>query len=76
MGDLPSSPIDWNTLISDDVLTQVISAKSALSLDITKKYKSLVETSLSYSHIYPNISPTESLPQIPRSASGYDIAYL
>ena len=73
---LPASPIDWNSLISDDLIIQVLRARNFLSPDVTKKYKSLIETALSYSHQYPDRPLTESPPEIPRSGSGYDIAYL
>lgn len=49
---LPGSPIDWNTLISDDVIEKVIQARRWLTPNVTEKYKTLIETNLSYSHTY------------------------
>ncbi len=72
---LPTSPLDWNTLISDDLILQVLRARNWLNPDVTRKYQSLVETNLSYSHEY-SINNPKNPPIIPRSGSGYDIAYL
>jgi hypothetical protein len=48
-GSLPGSPLDWNTLISDEAIINVIQSKRWLSPNVTTKYQSLVEKSLSYS---------------------------
>jgi hypothetical protein len=74
-GSLPSSPLDWNSLISDEVILQVIQAQYALRPDPVGKYKSIIETDLSYSHEYSN-NNTKNPPKIPRSNDGYEIAYL
>ena len=49
---IPGSPIDWNSLISDAALEKIVQARNWLHPDITEKTKNIVETSLSYSHIY------------------------
>jgi hypothetical protein len=50
---LPAGPIDWNTLVSDEVIEKVIQAKRWLTPNVTEKYQKLVETSLSYSKKIP-----------------------
>lgn len=72
---LPGSPIDWNTLISDDVIKQVIQARRWLTPNVTEKYKTLIETNLSYSHTYAG-DPLKNPPKLPDLSNGYDIAYL
>ena len=47
---LPVNPIDWNTLISDDVIEKIIRAKRGLTPNVTQKYQNLLEAGLSYSH--------------------------
>jgi hypothetical protein len=49
---LPASPLDWNTLISDAALEKILQAKKWLHPDVTEKTKNIVETALSYSHMY------------------------
>lgn len=49
-GILPSSPIDWNSLISDDVLVQILKAKNWMHPDVSKKYTDALTSDLSYSH--------------------------
>jgi hypothetical protein len=72
---IPPTPLDWNTLISDDVIEKVIQSRRWLSPQVTEKYKSLVETTLSYSHT--SSGDTLSMPpKLPDLSSGYDIAYL
>lgn len=72
---LPSTPIDWNSLISDDAINKIIQAQNWLHPDITQKAKNAIETSLSYSHQYGS-DITKNPPSIPEMGSGYDIAYL
>ena len=74
-GTLPASPIDWNTLISDDVILQAIQARRWLTPNVTEKYKTLIETNLSYSHTYAG-DPLKNPPKLPDLSNGYDIAYL
>ena len=71
-GNLPATPIDWNTLVSDELILQILKAKQAMIPNVSKKYQNLIETSLSYSHY----RPTDNLPTIPRTENGYEIAYL
>ncbi len=49
-GILPSTPIDWNSLISDSVLIQVLQAKNWMHPDVSKKYTDALTSDLSYSH--------------------------
>ena len=72
---LPAAPIDWNSLISDAALEKIVQARNWLHPDITEKTKNIVETSLSYSHMYGG-DPTRDPPLLPETGSGYDIAYL
>ncbi len=46
-----------------------------LNPNVTKKYQNLIETNLSYSHEYGK-NDIKNPPLIPRSGSGYEIAYL
>ena len=68
-------PLDWNTLISDDVIEKAIQARRWLTPNVTEKYKTLVETNLSYSHTYSG-DPLKNPPKLPNLSNGYDIAYL
>ncbi len=52
-GSIPTSPIDWNILISDESIDMILRARNWLTPDVTTKYKTAIETSLSYSHEYP-----------------------
>lgn len=72
---LPASPIDWNTLVSDEVIEKVIRAKRALASNVTKKYQNLLEASLSYSHSSSGDILDNPLP-LPGVSEGYEIAYL
>jgi hypothetical protein len=74
-GTIPPVPLDWNTLISDDVIEKVIQAKRWLTPNVTEKYKTLIETNLSYSHTYSG-DPLKNPPKLPDLSNGYDIAYL
>lgn len=65
-GTLPTSPIDWNSLISDEMILQILQAKYALRPDPVEKYKSSIETTLSYSHEY-GLGNIKNPPKIPRS---------
>lgn len=72
---IPSSPLDWNDLISDEVIEKIIQSQNWLHPDITQKNKNVVESSLSYSHRYGS-DITKNVPSLPEIGSGYDIAYL
>lgn len=74
-GTLPASPIDWNTLVSDEVLTRVLQARHWNHPNVSEKYKKLVVSNLSYSHTLGGDTAYD-LPQIPGSRDGYEIAYL
>ena len=54
----------------------ILRARNWLNPDVTKKYKQAVETSLSYSHEYPDISSDKQPPKYPVNDNGYEIAYL
>jgi hypothetical protein len=72
---LPSTPPDWNALITDDVIEKVIQSRRWLSPQVTEKYKSLIETTLSYSHTLSG-DILNTPPKLPDLSTGYDIAYL
>lgn len=74
-GTLPATPIDWNTLISDEVLVQVLQAKNWLHPDISDKYQKLVTSDLSYSQTLGGDTVLD-LPKMPGTRDGYEIAYL
>jgi len=76
-GTLPSTPIDWNNFISDEIIKKVIQSRNWLTPDVTEKYKKSIETTLSYSHEYENGSKSmENPPKLPNASNSYDIAYL
>lgn len=72
---LPSTPLDWNDLISDAVLDKVIQSRNWLHPDITEKTKNIIESSLSYTHTV-STDKTKDPPLLPETGSGYEIAYL
>ena len=57
------------------MIEKAIQARRWLTPDVTRKYKSLIETNLSYSHNYAG-DPLKNIPKLPDLSSGYDIAYL
>jgi len=70
------SILDWNNYISDELLLKVLQSRNWLNPDVTVKYKQSIETTLSYSHEYPNSDVTKNPPKIPTLSDSYDIAYL
>jgi hypothetical protein len=72
---IPNAPVNWNTLITDDVIEKIIRAKRSLAPNVTKKYQNLLEASLSYSHSSSGDILDNPLP-LPKLSSGYEIAYL
>ncbi len=75
-GAIPSTPIDWNNYISDATIDAILRARNWLTPDVTKKYKTAIETSLSYSREYTWTATTLQPPKYPIKSGGYDIAYL
>lgn len=63
-GNLPDAPVDWNILISDDVITKVIQARNWMNPDVSKKYTKAIESMLSYSQNSSGID-TQDPPQLP-----------
>ena len=63
-GTFPAAPIDWNTLISDEVLIQVLQAKNWLHPDVSEKYQKLITSDLSYSQTLGG-DPALDIPKMP-----------
>lgn len=68
------APIDWNDFLSDEALQKIIEARNWLTPDVTKKYKSTIETALSYSHTYGDVRINP--PKLPTLSENYEVAYL
>jgi hypothetical protein len=65
-GVLPTTPIDWNQYISDEMITKILQSRNWLQPDIAVKYRQAIESMLSYSNGSASSRPLETLPpQIP-----------
>jgi hypothetical protein len=72
---LPTTIIDWNTLISDEMIIKILQAKNWLAGTPTQKYQSRLEASLSFSQLFTG-ALEKNIPSLTSSPEGYEIAYL